>query len=202
MKCYLCGKNATQVPFENTIEDSKKIVDKNCKNKDEDFKHLLTGITALMASGPYGQWECKHCNKPLNTMELIGKNLCSVQPMPTPNVEKIYKWPLQWIKDTLPENNDEYYLTYQRSYAIAQFKDNEWQTNANVKYWMPLPLKQTMKSANDPPTEDGLYLTYYRANSEHGNIENYSLTLFEQFVGWKEYQSNTLLWIELPNRPE
>lgn len=83
MNCYHCGGEAERVPFSEVLHKSKEIVDKNSSDgeKEED-KNIIIGTVAILNNGPYGQFRCKSCKRSLSTMELIGRSLCKVEPLP------------------------------------------------------------------------------------------------------------------------
>lgn len=82
MNCYHCGGEAEQVPFNEIAQKSKEIVDENFAEADEDDRAFIAGVSILLASGPYGRFRCKECKKSLSAMELIGRSLCKVEPLP------------------------------------------------------------------------------------------------------------------------
>ena len=90
MQCYLCGGEAEQVPFSEVLHKSKEIVNKNSSDEEkEEDKNIIIGAVAILNNGPYGQFRCKSCKKSLSTMELIGRSLCKVEPLP-PGVLPVY----------------------------------------------------------------------------------------------------------------
>lgn len=89
MKCYLCGGEVETIPVTELFETSKKIINSIDTDLNDRERKFVAALMLPAMSSPYGRWRCKSCKKTLNTYELIGKNIFSVQPLP-PGAASVY----------------------------------------------------------------------------------------------------------------